>query len=205
MATQDLTTTAKVKTHLQIDSSDTDADALLGELVTAASDAVMRYAQREFVTTTSGSTARVFRYDGRGFLNLAPYDLRSVSSVKLDTLGVSPSTTTLDADDYRLMPLHSPDGVYSHLQIRGFEVSEQSSSAKWSQWRDVEVTSSTWGFASVPTPVERAAIITAAWMFRHTSQHMGQELGVDAPFTGDRVAVPGVAKRLLDPYKRRSF
>ena len=198
MATQDLTTKAEVKEHLGIAASNTDHDDLLDDLVTAASDAIMRYAQREFVTTTAGSTARDFRYNGRGFLNLAPWDLRSVESVVIDVDGVSPDSTTLDADDYRLMPVHKPDGVYTHLQLRGFEISESSSHARYEPFRVVRVTSSTWGFASVPKPVERACIITVAWLKRSTGDMMGDEMGIDAPFTGDRLAIPGArqGKRL---------
>lgn len=203
MATQDLTTLEQVREHLQIsDATDTSQDDLIADLITVASDALMRYAQREFKTTASNGTARDFRYDGRGVLSLAPFDLNSVDSIQIDYEGVSPSPTTLTADDYRLHPLDARDGVYNRIHLLGYRV-KRIEGGVHPEYRVVRVTGD-WGFPSVPKPVERATIIMVAYMLRNTSQWMGDEFGVDATLDAARVSVPGICKRLLDPYRTRA-
>jgi hypothetical protein len=203
MATQDLTTLAQVREHMQIsDASDTAQDALIGDLITVASDALMRYAQREFKTTASAGTARDFRYDGRGVLSLAPFDLQTLTSVQIDYEGVTPSPTTLTADDYRLHPLDKRDGVWNRLHLRGFKVA-RSEGAVHPEYRVVRVTGN-WGFPTVPTTVERATIIMVAYMLRNTSQWMGDEFGVDASLDAARASIPPICKRLVDPFRTRA-
>lgn len=201
----DLTTLANVRAHMQIsDATDTTQDTLISSLITAASVALSEYAQREFNSAAAAETARDFRYDGRGVMSLAPYDLNTIDSVQIDVDGASPSPTTLTADDYRAMPIGKPNGVWHSMHLRGFTVGESTSAAKYPTFRVVRITGD-WGFPSVPAPVERACILTVVWMLTHSSQHMGDEFGMNVPFTGERLAIPGAAKRLLDPYRRRGF
>jgi hypothetical protein len=52
MASQDLTTLAQVREHQQqTDASNTSQDGVITDLITVASDMIMRYCQREFATT----------------------------------------------------------------------------------------------------------------------------------------------------------
>jgi hypothetical protein len=203
MAYPDLTSSANVKTQMQVESGDTDLDAEITAMIPVASLAIMDYCGREFITAASGSTARSFRYNGRGVLDLSPYDVRSVTRVRIDTDTSNPST--LDSDQYRLMPVGGGrDAVYHSLQLRNLSPAAADSGADWRAMRVVEVTSAAWGFSAVPTPVIRACDITVAALIRSTGQHMGDELGIDT-VEPSRVAIPGVAKRLLDPYRKRAI
>lgn len=199
----DLTDTASVREHLQItDATDTTQNALIATLITAASTAIHSYCQREFATDAgTGSVARKFRYNGNGVLPLAPWDARSITSVVIDTDGTNPDNITLTADEYRALPLGATHGVYHTLHIRGRGVSS-GSSTPWPTYRQVTVTG-TWGFASVPAPVELACILTVAYWLRETSQHVGQVFGEETSFDAARASIPAIAKRLLDPYRVR--
>lgn len=201
MAAQDLTTLAAVREHLQIsDAADTDSDALISSLITVASDAVSNYTQRRFLPAETAD-AKEFVYDGRGVVHVAPFVLRSVTLVRIDTDGDSPSTIT--SDNYALRPLASVDGVYTRLHILGYGVTENVTAA-YPQERVVEVTGN-WGYAdlaSVPEPVERAVILTVAAMVARTASRGlfdSDTLPSNAP------AIPGMAKALLEPYRVRVF
>jgi len=199
MAAQDLTDLAAVREHLQIsDANDTDTDALISSLITVASDAITNYTQRRFLPAEEAA-AKSFTYQGRGVLNIAPFVLRSVDSVQIDTDGDSP--TTLASDEYAMRPLGTIDGVYTRLVLRGYSVT-RSDANQWPQERVVQVTGD-WGYPSVPEPVERACILSVASMIARTAAR-GQFMDSDvSPSSGPML--PGMAKSLLEPYRVRVF
>lgn len=199
MAAQDLTTLAQVREHQQrTDSSNTTQDALIEDLITVASDLIMEHTQREFAPTAA-STARTYRYDGRGVLNLAPDDARSVTLVRIDTDGDSP--TTLAATQYKLWPTRSKHGVYSHLHlvgVPGVGVTTES----YPVYREVEVTA-TWGWSTIPKPVERACILLVMDLLSRTSNWKNADMDTLMP-SGSSVAIPLHVRTILSTYKRHS-
>lgn len=203
MASQDLTTLAQVREHQQrTDSSNTTQDSLIGDLITVASDMIMSHTQREFAPTSgSGSTpvARTYRYDGRGMLNLAPDDARTVTQVRIDTDTSTP--TTLEAGtQYKLWPTRSKHEIYSHLHLIG--IGGGSTITDYPSYREVEVTG-TWGWTTVPTPVERACILLVMDLLSRTSNWKNSEMDALMP-SGSSVAIPLHVRTILSPYKRHS-
>ena len=202
MATQDLTTLAQVREHQQqTDATNTSQDGVISDLITVASDLIIRYCQREFAPN-GGSTpsARFYRYDGNGVLTLAPDDARSVTQVRIDTDTTSPTTLTADTD-YKLWPTRARDGVYTHLHLYGFTTAPAVTSAAPS-YREVEVTG-TWGWASVPVAVERACIIlTLELLSRTSSFRAGDFDDLGSPMGG--AAIPLHVRTMLSSYRRRS-
>src|SRR6266480_3540477 len=111
----DLTTLDAVRSFLQKPTPDTNQDEIISSLITRASEAIMHYCEREFAPTTP-SEARTFEYDGRClFLDLAPFDLRAVASVK-DVTDPN-NTVTLETSKYRLWPHPARDGAYQALRL----------------------------------------------------------------------------------------
>lgn len=201
----DLTTLASVREHLQIsDAADTDQDALINTLIDAASAKIADYAQREFASDAVGEVSRDFRYNGRGVLSLAPYDLRTLTSVKIDVDGANPVPLTLTADDYRTLPLSKRDGVWHSLQLRGLDVASRSSDTTYENFRVVRVTG-TWGYPTIPAAVKSACNITVAYWLRETSQWMGTAMGSDDTDITRRAALPPIVKQMLDPYRKRAI
>lgn len=199
-----LTILASVREHLQIsDATDTDQDDLIETLIAAASAKIADYAQREFASDASGTVSRDFRYNGRGVLSLAPYDLRTLTSVQIDVDGASPTPLTLTADEYRALPLSKRDGVWHTLHLRGHSVASPTSDTDHPVFRVVRV-AGVWGMPAVPAPVETAANVTVAYWLRETSQWMGSALAQDAGMDAARMALPPLVKQLLDPYRKRS-
>lgn len=199
--TYQLTSLESFREHAQIsDAADTAQDALIETLIDSVSHHIMLYTNREFVPPGTAQVTRVFRYNGGGVLDLAPYDARSVSQVRIDTDTTSP--TTLSSDQYRTAPVTCPDGVYTHLHLLGVNV-PVSTVEHYPMYRVVEVTG-VWGFAAVPKNVELAANITIQYILRTTSQFMGDEFDGTAGMAGARIAIPGAARDLLSPYRRRA-
>lgn len=201
----DLTTLSNVRAFMQIDSSDTSQDALISALITRASDEIMRWTQREFVSTATVGTARTFKLSFGSIVDLAPYDLRTLTQIRVDTDGLTPTPVTLTADEYRLLPLQPRDGVYNRIELIGYQVvSADSTYSPRNRWRTVEATG-TWGFAAVPSIVEQACIITVLHWIRTFSAMYSQTFGdsLDMPDTG-RGAIPAAAKLMLDGFRKRA-
>ncbi len=77
---QNLCLLADVRALMQKKAADTGQDALIATLITNASDAIMRFCDREFAPTSAGVT-RTFEFPWEGeFVSLAPYDLRAVTA-----------------------------------------------------------------------------------------------------------------------------
>lgn len=197
----DLTTLADVRLHQQrTDTGNTTQDAIISALISTASYMVQDFLQRRFdVAGTAGTpVSRLFRYDGRGVLNLAPFDLQSVSSVVVDSDTDSP--TTLTSDEYRLWPIPSEWGVYSHLHLVG--ISNERGVADYPMYREVEV-SGVWGWSAVPDVVERATIMLTLELLSRTSSWKNDAF--DALSTsGGGVSIPLHLRMMLAPYRRHS-
>jgi hypothetical protein len=199
MAANDLTTTTAVREYLQFGSGEhTETDALLATLVTATSVEIMRYTGCEFAPATASAT-RKFVYHGGGVLILAPYTLRTVSSITIDSDESNP--TTLTTSDYRLRPIEPQNSVYTHLELRNLSPAVKTSSVDYRPTRQVSITGA-WGYSSVPTDVAHACVLTVAFRFRNDSSHRGAQMGEDIPRFGP-VQFPTAAKRILDHYRVR--
>jgi hypothetical protein len=197
MATQDLTTLNAVRRFLQKSATDTAQDALIEDLITHASDAIMRYCQREFKTTTTGSTARSFEYRGGGFLDLSPFDARTITQIRLDTDEATP--TTLQTDEWRAYPVHKPHGVYSAVRL---DPGIAFSRSRW-EYRVCEVTG-TWGFAAVPNDVVQATIITVSNWLKLEATAYESVLSTDEQSLDRPAGIPSKAQMLVKPFVRSS-
>lgn len=162
MAAHDLCSVADVRSLMQVDAGDVEQDLIIQTLISAASRAISRYCEQEFAPATS-SVARTFEFTAESlFVDLAPYSLRAVSQVRVDT---DLTATVVDPQFYRLYPQPAPLGVYTALRLFPFGPSG------WQKWRKrlVEITGD-WGFASVPEDVSLAAQITVmTWLRRDVS------------------------------------
>jgi hypothetical protein len=194
VAAYDLCTVAQVKEFLQ--KSDTGQDDLLQAVLTRASKAILNYTGREFSPTTA-SAARAFSYEGGGAMSLAPYDLRSVTSIVIDSDTTSP--VTLETTDYVLQPKPAKDGVYGWLLLPNHDIEKPY--AIFAQ-REVTVTGA-WGFAAIPEDVRHWAIQTTVAWFRKdiaafSSAYAQDEQAAERPEALPRSVVMG-----LSHYRRR--
>lgn len=198
----DLCTLEDVRAELQKPEGDLAADLILAATVTRASQAIMRYTEREFAPATDDAT-RTFELDDQWwdtFLSLAPYDLRGApATVKIDTdisAGVS-----LTAQEYRLFPRPARDGVYSSIRLRP----QNFGTSDWfGDLRELQITGD-WGFPSVPEDVRHAATVTAADWYRRDIAAFSTSFNLET----DRLDVPQSMPKgvldILDRYRRMAL
>ena len=195
---------ADVREYLELPSNDISRNQATETAIIAASAQIIREYEREFAPATT-SAIRTFHYrpNGWGRLDLSPYDLRTVTTAKLHPEEAAP--VTLTTTDYKLLPVGQYDGVYTHLQLSN---QLTISSDLYQNFGIVQVEiAGAWGFATVPTEVNRAAIVTvASWLRRDVSQFAGSLDLDDAralqPEAFVNFSIPPAARRLLAPFKR---
>lgn len=206
MAAGDLTTRADVQTFLE--STDSSRNSAIDAAITNASSAITRYTAREFTATASATrTFAVAPLQTAGPLgpyrvDLAPYDLRSVSTAHLH-YGTS-DEVALTSADYLLLPENGSGGTYTELLIR--KAADVQTGDRFANFGTAQLRiAGAWGFATVPTDVAYACILTvASWLRRDVP---ALEAGLDDPRMmlpdqpmGRRI--PGAALALLNPYRR---
>jgi hypothetical protein len=194
----DLTTVANVKAAIGITNE--TSDPLIQDLITSASAAIQTRYGREFAPVSGTPTRRV-RANGR-LVSLSPYDLRSASGITLDPAG---TPVALAATDWRL-GIASTAGTYQSLSLRSTYSMSNRSFADYGYF-ELDITG-TWGMATIPTDVARAAILTvAAWLDRGADQIAGMDSTVRPDGTNMTTswAIPTAAYRLLQPYERQVF
>lgn len=198
MAAIDLTTRANVRAFLQKPAGDTAQDAIIDALVTAASRLIMDECEREFapVTATATRTFSVARRNGALWLDLNPYDLRTVTQVRVDTDTSSP--TTLASDEYRLWPRPNKDGTFLAIKLQ-----PQSHSIGRIAWEDREVqVTGAWGFAAVPEDVEMWCRITVAIWLRRDVQAFSTTFSIEEDRLERPEALPSAVRSGLRHYRR---
>ena len=207
----DLVTLTDVRRELEMPVSDSSRDDLAQTIITQISRAIMTYCQREFRSAATGSTARRFRIPvGQYLLDLNPYDINSASGL---TVVINPDDgdggTTLTANtDYRLNPIN-PDDTYTSVTI-STDVGQMHAGqdARRFGYTIAAVTSSAWGFASVPDDVRRAAIVAVTAnmdrrldAFAATQDLVEGDIGLQ-PLRAASFALPTASMALLAPYRR---
>jgi len=190
----DYTTTSAMKTYLRIASA--SDDALIGSLVTRASNLIDDHCGRWFAAQT---LTRKFDAVGghiTGKLLLLDADLLTVTSI------VNGDGASISGGSYILRPANWPP--YFGISLK------QSSGLRWNYLTDPEeaiTISGTWGYsATAPEPIVQAAVRLAAWLYRQRDtgadpvpqQVETTERGVARP----PARLPQDVAELLGPYMR---
>lgn len=187
----DLVTLAAVKTALGITGTGRD-----GEITRAIADAsalIEARCEREFTPTASATRTVAVASDG--WVDLAPYDLRTLTTLTLDPDG---TPQVVAAANIELHPFPARFGVYTTLEI--------TATLPRITGRLVAEIEGAWGFEEVPEPVERACIETVRTMISRDSGNWAQVADTSgAPdYAGSQgtYAIPKSALSWLDPYRR---
>lgn len=211
MAAIDLCSTNDVKTELEI-TNDTSRDTLIASVVTGVSRAIHAMCEREFRTESVGSTTRRFEVAaGNYFVDLAPYDLNSSSGL---TVTIHPTGTpyTLTANTEYLLEPTTKTWTYEGIRISPWvaQMHVGETSRRFGLTL-VDVTSSSWGFSSVPEDVKRAAVISVAANIDRRLDAYGLAandlVDMDAgirPARQPAFSIPMAALVLLNPYRRNA-
>lgn len=145
----------------------------LRSLILAASNRCAEYTNHRFAVETGAS--HVFRYDGDVVLDLSPHDLRSVTTITMDS---DVSGYALDPSQYRLEPRNMPHGVYTHLDLIPFQGGAPSGGLNW--WggggtfgagiaqfgRQVTILGD-WGWTTIPESMKEGVKVLVARAFQN--------------------------------------
>lgn len=196
----DLVTLEQVRSFLQKETVSTSQDEEIEAMITRASTAISSSTEREFVPETTEQRTLEGYYGSKGlFVDVAPYDLQSVTALQLDTDQTSP--IDLPAAQYRLGPLPAKYGVYTHIRL--LPLSRALGPIVFPQVQ-VKVTG-TWGFPSVPEDVQMACLITVATWMRREVQTFERVLSIDQGTLERPLGIPSAAMGLLAPFKRMAI
>jgi hypothetical protein len=194
-----LTTRKAVRAFLQKPSGDTAQDAMIDSLIARASVAIMRYADREFISSSPGPEARLFEVEllREGFVQLAPYDAQAgtITQVRLDTDLATPRTLT--SSEWRPWPIPASNGVVTAIRV--FPLSY--GSASYFKDRQIEVTAE-WGWPSVPADVEHACVVTVSIWLRRDIASFSTTYSMDEDRIERPEALPSAVRAMLNPYRR---
>lgn len=206
------------------DDEDVSQDAKLINRINAYSQAVWAYTRREWTTATG--LARTFSFPGYGMVSLAPYDLRTVTSIVIETDYPTAYQTTLTAGsptqmgDYRLRPLGGTEqGTYRWVDLSYFGIGVPNwwMSDLWDGfpldrfWRRgyaVTITGD-WGITTVPDDVKEAVLIAVDNAVKNPEGAASRTFGdltivepVESALEAAAWrALPGESRALLNPYR----
>ena len=204
-AAVDLCTLANVREALELPASDTTRDALIQTLITGMSQAINREYDREFTPVTATATRRFKISTGSLILDLTPYDLRTVTSLKLNP-DIAGGTTLTASTDFQLSPVVTSQGPYQGVRFSNRVSSLHSSQTAMDFGYTLCDIAGAWGFAAVPDDVARAAVIAVQSALRRDLTELAiagieepQSMSPEGPATH---AIPGASRRLLAPFRR---
>lgn len=198
-----LCTLSQVRSYLQKPGDDREQDTIMSMLIGSASKAILSETGREFAPATADAT-RTFRFKPNrlGLLDLAPYDLRSVLTAKLNPEETTP-LTLVAGTDYALEPVGAPHGVYGRIRLAAGLSMSSSYFYRFGACQ-LEIRGA-WGFASVPADVEQAAIVTVGIWMRREVQAFSSTFSIDEARLERPEALPSAVRAMLGPYRRAPF
>lgn len=204
-AAWDLCTVNNVREALELPASDTTRNNLIQSLISDLSRAIMREYDREFAPATASATRRFQVPAGSLFLDLAPYDLRTVSSLTINP-EANPGSVLTATTDFQLMPVTSPQGPYQGIRFSNRLTSLHVSQTAQDYGYTLVDIAGAWGFAAVPEDVKRACVIAVQSGLRRDLTELAiagidepQSIAPEGPATH---AIPAASRRLLAPYRR---
>lgn len=184
-----LITVAQARLWITRTTTNTAFDDLLPALINGASDAIAGYTQRQFFAEDSPAS-KAYRYEGDGFLDLAPYEATAITQVVIGT--------DLPASSQRTLTNHSADteaewraeprqktrfGTYEWMVLPEFGPFTRYGSTDdlgVRQTRGYEVTvTGSWGMAEVPWTAKLACLITVSHWFRNPESFGSRDFGAD--------------------------
>lgn len=202
-AAWDLCTVANVREALELPASDTTRDALIQTLVSDLSRAIIREYDREFAPAAT-ATRRFQVPAGSLMLDLAPYDLRTVTSLTINP-EVTGTVLTSPAD-YMLTPVTTQQGTYQAIRFSNRLTSLHVSQTAQDYGYTLVDINGAWGFASVPDDVKRACVIAVQSALRRDLTELAiagidepQAIAPEGPATH---SIPAASRRLLAPFRR---
>ena len=164
-----LSTLDEVKDYLDVTND--VYDVRLEQLINEYSRYIVTYTGNEYAPVTSSSTRVVEYRVGSVYIDLFPYNARSVTAVTIDPDAGTP--LVLETGEWQLRPITSPDGVYDRVALKTGVTYASSSFDRV----PVEITG-TWGWSEVPEDVK-------GWLREIIEDRFREDIGAFADASGN--------------------
>lgn len=180
-------------------------EARLNLLIPAAEDAVESYCGREF--SPDNGKQRSIAYDGNGYLDLSPWELRNLTSIEWD-VGVPGTYRAAEASEYVLRG-RTRQGTWLWLalaRVRRYGEPLFDPLPRNLGWTNVRITGD-WGCAAVPNEVVTATLIVITNQLENPSSAQTRGVGGVEFQEGEAVSsshIPDDAKGWLEGLTRDS-
>ena len=185
---------ADVKAALRI--TDTIDDALIENSINAASRMIDQYCNRYFY---SGSAGEVRYYQANDGFVCWIDDLQAITELKTAATDPTIFDTTWASGDYQLVPNNQrANGAYS--PYTAIYAVDNYLFPVWAEMALVKVTG-TFGWASIPQPIQFACIIQASRLFKRLESPLGvagvSEIGIMRVGS----SIDGDVAQLINPFR----
>jgi hypothetical protein len=203
VAAVDYITLAELKTRMEV--GDTSYDTVAPPLITAASSLLNEYLQRQ--VTPQETTNHTFDFGpGEYVVDLAPWDLRSATEVRLHPEATDGGQVLVSGTDYVLGPveLERDAAVYEEVRLSYFLVPVSDRLWRFGAMQ-LKVTGD-WGFAAVPDGLKQACTAAVRSWLRRDYPTSGYAMDAPRdvqPTTPQSTAdLPLAAVRLANAWRR---
>lgn len=196
------------------DEQDGSRDQLLTLAINGVSSQIIRYCGREFFPTDD--EARIFSYDGSGYLSFEPFELRAFTEIRARYVGYPTWTTLNDAGtiDVMLRPQPmTPEGTFLYMVAPEY-VNPTGFPERLARGLGIEVEiTGDWGMEAIPADAEMATLIAVDWRYKNPSGaqsvnvgDLGQDSFYSTPPPGSGVpALPGEVISMLEQFRRSQY
>lgn len=188
---RDLTTLAAVRNFRAVgDGENTEEDPAIADMITAASVTILNHPDfgRQFISAGNDDQAIAFSHYAGRFLDLAPYDLRELTSITVDG-------DELDVNAYGLRPMPPREGVYTYVRFAQRYGPDPE--------REVVITGK-WGFEAIPPDVAHWCKVTVvAWLDRDVAS-VERTFSIDEGRLERPEALPSAVVAGLSAYRRKN-
>ena len=194
-------TKAEVKTYLGVSATATTDDDLLDDLIDKAQSSIETYTQRIFSASADSTRLYTVGVDTDGRYLYLDEDLADITSVTTDADATSPTTLT-DETDYITIPRNTTPYIALVLMA--------GSNYTWTYTTDPELGVSVVGkFAYSETPpvdILHACTRLVGYYYRQKDSQVFDVTAIpDAGIISIPQGIPADVKRILEPYRRRTY
>lgn len=171
-----LCTLSEARAWVLRNETDGSQDTLLATLINGESKSIARYCAREFFPTAAAT--RTLTYSGSGYLDFAPFEIRTLTSIALLPAGW---TTDLVLDvavpDFVLEPCEkTPESTYLWARMPQLDNPGAWPPRASVGYRTKATIVADWGMTEIPSDVTEACLMAVDWRYKNPYGSQGVQI-----------------------------